>query len=318
MKLKKMGFIILTAVFVLASLIQPATAADKKLKFAMVVHDITSPFQAFFKIGGEDAAKLCGVDFDFMGTTQIDIPNQVAMFENVVQSGYDGIAVTIFDPAAFAKGIQAAKDKNIVVASFNIDGDWGKRSTFAYSGSDMYQQGYELGKYFFKEVMQGKGKYILVPAIADLDVLVLRMDGIKKAAEAYPDIQFLRTVEIGTDLAKAYSVVENAYTANPDVTAFIGTDFFSESMANFISVRRLKGKVFGACFDITPGILKHLNSGAIQCTSDQNPYLQGFYAIMQMYLYLAKNQPGQEINTGSTLVTKDNMGPFLDYYGMGD
>jgi ABC-type sugar transport system substrate-binding protein len=240
------------------------------------------------------------------------------MFENVVQSGYDGICVTIFDGAAFAKGIQAAKDKGIVVASFNIDGDWGKRSTFAYSGSDMYQQGYDLGEYFFKDVMKGKGKYILIPAIQALDVLVLRMDGIKKAAEAYPDIELIRTVEIGTDLGKAYSVVENAYTANPDVTAFIGTDFFSEAMANFISVRKLKGKVSGACFDVTPGILKHLNSGAIQCTTDQNPYLQGFYAVMQMYLKIAKDQPGQELNTGSTLITKANMGPFLDYYGMGE
>ena len=54
---------------------------DKKLKMAMIVHDITSPFTAFFKSGGEDAAKAHNMDFTFMGTTSIDIPKQVSMFE---------------------------------------------------------------------------------------------------------------------------------------------------------------------------------------------------------------------------------------------
>lgn len=289
---------------------------DKKLKMAMIVHDTTSPFQAFFKAGGEDAAKAHNVDFTFMGTSAIDIPKQVSMFENAIQGGFDAIALTIFDQKAFEKGINDAKSKGIAVLSFNIDGDWGQRATLGYSGSNMYEQGLEIGKYFFKDVMKGKGKYILCPAIADLGVLVDRMNGIKKAAEAYPEIEYITTVEIGTDLTKAYANTENAYAAHPDVTAFIGTDFYCESMAQFISKKGLAGKVYGGAFDITPGMLKYLKEGSIQAIMGQNPYLQGYYAIDQAWIYLAKGIHPVELNTGTELVTQQNMGPYLKYYNM--
>ncbi|MCL4415529.1 MAG: substrate-binding domain-containing protein [Actinobacteria bacterium] len=289
---------------------------DKQLKMAMIVHDITSPFQAFFKAGGEDAAKAHNITFDFMGTTSIDIPKQVSMFENAIQGGYNGIALTIFDQKAFEKGINLAKEKGTAVISFNIDGDWGKRATLGYAGADEYQLGLELGRYFFKNVMKGKGKYILFPAIADLGVLVYRMNGIKKAQEEFPDIQYITTVEIGTDATKVYSNVENAYAAHPDVTGMVGTDFYGEGMCNFISKNNLKDKVFGACVDVTPGILKYLKEGSIQAIMGQNPYLQGYYAIDQLWIYLAKGIHPVEINTGTELVTQENMEPYLKYYNM--
>ncbi len=289
---------------------------NKKLKMAMIVHDTTSAFQAFFKEGGQDAANAHNIDFTFMGTSAIDIPKQVAMFENAVQGGFDAIAVTIFDQKAFEKGINDAKAKGIAVLSFNIDGDWGKRATLGYSGSNMYLQGLDFGKYFFKEVMKGKGKYILLPAIADLGVLVDRMKGLKDAAKAYPDIKYITTVEIGTDLTKAYANTENAYAAHKDVTAFIGTDFFCESMAQFISKNNLSGKVFGGAFDVTPGMMKYLKEGAIQGITQQNPYLQGYYAIDQAWIYLAKGIHPVELDTGATIVTQENMGPYLKYYNM--
>jgi ABC-type sugar transport system substrate-binding protein len=289
---------------------------DRKLKMAMIVHDTTSAFQAFFKEGGEDCAKAHNIDFAFMGTTSIDIPKQVAMFENAVQGGFDAIAVTIFDQKAFEKGINDAKAKGIAVLSFNIDGDWGKRATLGYSGSNMYKQGYDFGKYFFGEVMKGKGKYIFLPAIADLGVLIDRMNGMKDAAKAYPDIKYITTVEIGTDLTKAYTNTENAYTAHPDVTAFIGTDFFCEGMGQFISKKGLNGKVLGGAFDVTPGMLKYLKENALQGITQQNPYLQGYYAIEQAWIYLAKGYDPVELDTGATIVTQKNMGPYLKYYNM--
>jgi ABC-type sugar transport system substrate-binding protein len=289
---------------------------DKKLKMVMIVHDISSPFSAFFKSGGEDAAKSHNIDFTFMGTSGIDMPKQVSMFENAIQGGYNAITLTMMDNKAFGRGIESAKAKGIAVLSFNMDGDWGNRAALGYSGADEFTQGVAIGKYFFKEVMKGKGSYILLPAIADLDVLILRMNGIKKAAEAYPDIKYITTVEIGTDLTKAYTNVENAYSAHPEATALIGTDHFSESVGQVISKRKLKGKVFGAGFDITPGMMKYIKDGSIQATMGQNPYLQGYYAVEQAWLYLAKGIPPLEINTGSELVTPNNMKPYLKMYNM--
>ncbi len=311
MKGRKSVFILLVVVLAVVISIQPAFA--KKLKLALIFHDISSPFASFYKQGGEDAAKLVDADFKFMGTSQIDLPKQVAMLENAIQSGYDGIALTIMDQKPFKRAITVAEQKGVTISSLNMDGDWGSRSTLAYAGANEYDMGYNIGKYFFKEVMQGKGKYILFPAIISLPLLIDRMDGIKKAASDYPDIELITTVEIGTDLVKAYAAVENAYTAHPEANALIGTDHFSEAIANFIGTRKLNGKVKGSCFDVTPGIAKQINNGAVQCTSDQNPYLQGFYGVFQLYM-LINGKPGLEINTSSTIVTKENIGPFLKLF----
>ena len=288
-------------------------SGSSKLKLGLVFHDTASPFAIFYKTGGEDAAKLVGADFTFMGTTQIDIPEQVTIFENAIQAGYDGLAVSIMDPPAFERAIDTANQKGVVISSVSMDGDWGNRSTLAYAGANMYGQGLAIGKYFFEEVMQGKGKYLLLPAIANLDLLILRMDGIKEAASEFPDIELLDTVEIGTDMVKAVDAVENAYTANPDANALVGTDHFSEAIGNFIATRDLTDKLKGSCFDVTPGIAKLINDGVIQCSSDQNPYLQGFYSVLQLYM-LIEGKPGIEIDSGSTVITKDNLGPYLELY----
>ena len=292
------------------------TAADtgKKHSYVMIVHDVSSSFSAEFNRGATDAAKIFSVNFKYMGTTGIDIPKQVAMFENAVEGAYDGIMATIFDQKAFERGIQKARDKGIAVVSFNLDGDWGQRATLGYAGADEYKAGLSIGNYFFKEVMKGKGSYVLLPAIADLFVLIQRKEGIKKAAEAYPDIKYLGEVEIGTDLTKAQSATENAYTRYPEATALIGTDHFSEGVANFLVAKRLKGKVWGAGFDITPGMLKAIKMGAIQATQGQNPYLQGFYSVMQLWLYQEKGIPPVELDTGHELVTRDNIDMYLKKY----
>jgi|GEM_PF-580590 len=289
---------------------------DKKLKLAMVAHNTSSPFSAFFKAGGDDAAAAHNIDFTYMGTPDINIPEQVSLFENTIQGGFDGIAVTIFDQKAFEKAIEDANSKSIAVISFNIDGDWGSRATLGYAGADEFKLGYAMGKWFFENAMKGQGKYILCPAIADLGVLVYRMDGVKEAAKEYPDIELVTTVEIGTDLSKAYANVENAVTANPDVNGLIGTDNFSESIGQYISKTGNTGKIMGACVDPTPGILKYLKEGAIQIVVGQNPYLQGYYAIDQLWLYLAKGYHPLEIDTGVEVVTQENMGPYLEYFGI--
>jgi ABC-type sugar transport system substrate-binding protein len=295
---------------------EESPVAETKHNYIMIVHDVSSEFSAEFNRGGTDAAAVFGVDFTYTGTTGIDIPKQTAMFENAIEGGYDGILMTVFDQKAVERGVQKATEKGIVVTTFNIDGEWGTRSGLGYAGAIETKQGKKLGDYFFKEVMQGKGSFVLLPAIADLGVLIERKNGIQEAAAAFPDIKYLGEVEIGTDLSKAATAVENAMTAYPDATAFIGTDHFSEAVANVLVAKKMEGKVWGGAFDITPGMLKAIKLGAIQATMGQNPYLQGFYAVMQLWIYQEKQIPPNELDTGSELVTKDNIDFFLEKYNV--
>ena len=68
-----------------------------------------------------------------------------------------------------------------------------------------------------------------------------------------------------------------------------------------------------ADFDLLPRTLSLIQSGAMHFTIDQQPYLQGFYTVMQMFTFLASGGlvgPGN-CNTGLKFVTKDSVGEYL-------
>ena len=73
-------------------------------------------------------------------------------------------------------------------------------------------------------------------------------------------------------------------------------------------------KIPAGGFDLTPGTLTAINSGQLNFTIDQNPYLQGFLPVMYLYLF---NLTGGLVappntDTGLTFVTKSNVGPYLN------
>ena len=77
---------------------------------------------------------------------------------------------------------------------------------------------------------------------------------------------------------------------------------------------RRPGKIPAGGFDLTPGTLTAINTGQLDFTIDQNPYLQGFLPVLYLYLF---NLTGglvspPDTDTGLTFVTKSNVGPYLN------
>lgn len=281
----------------------------KKLKFAVIIHDCGSSFFSDMKNAAEDAGKQLGVEIKFMGPSKYDITQQVNMVESAIQAGYDGIAITAPEPKAFDKVVAEAKAKNIPIVVFNSDSpDCGRD---AFVGQDLEMSGYQLGKIMFGTYMNGKGKYIITTCQPGMLALEQRISGIKRAQKEFPGIQLISTINITSDLTKAESAVENAYTAHKDVTAFLGVDCYAEGIGAFITTQKLEGKVLAGGFDLTPGTLKYLKSGAMQVSLGQNPYLQSYYAVQDLYLKKTKDINPIDINTGIETVTKENVDKYL-------
>ncbi len=276
------------------------------LKYAVVLHALNSSFYAKIQQGAEEAGKSLGIKVDVMApNTANNLAEQISMIETCISSGYNGIATVVWDPDGFADVIKKANDAGIPVISLNQNS--GKDDGTVFVGQDLEDSGYMLGKYMFGEVMGGKGKYIIASCAPADSALIAREQGIKRAAKEFPDIEFIDLVDITTDLTTAVGVIENAYLAHPDVTAFLGVDVFSESIGTFIESKKLNGKVYGAGFDLTEGTLKHITNNAMQLTIGQNPFLQGYYPVIQLF---TKSQYGYDLlnmNTGAFLVNKDNI-----------
>lgn len=283
-----------------------STATNSNLKYAVVLHALNSSFYAKIQEGAQEAGKALGIKVDVMApTTANNLAEQVSMIETCISSGYDGIATVIWDSDGFNDVLKKAKDAGIPVISLNQNS--GKDDGTVFVGQDLEESGYMLGKYMFGEVMKGKGKYIIA-SCAPADVaLIAREQGIKRAAKEFPGIEFVDLVDITTDLTTAVGVIENAYLAHPDVTAFLGVDVFSEAIGTFIESNKLSGKVFGAGFDLTEGTLQHVKNNAMQLTIGQNPFLQGYYPVMQLFTQSKYGYDPLNMNTGAFLVTKENI-----------
>ncbi len=65
-------------------------------------------------------------------------------------------------------------------------------------------------------------------------------------------------------------------------------------------------------FDLLPQTLDAIAKGDLDFTIDQQPYLQGFYTVMEMAMFkFSGGLTGpSEINTGLKFVTKSNVEPY--------
>ena len=74
----------------------------------------------------------------------------------------------------------------------------------------------------------------------------------------------------------------------------------------------MKGMKAGG-YDLTPTTLKSVNAGHLDFTIDQQPYLQGWIPVLQLFFY--KYSSGlvapSDTNTGIVFVTKANVKPYL-------
>ena len=67
-----------------------------------------------------------------------------------------------------------------------------------------------------------------------------------------------------------------------------------------------------AGFDLTKTIIRNILDGKSLATVDQQPYYQGAFTIMQLFLYKKYGLLPCDINTGGAIIDKDNAQIVLD------
>ena len=69
----------------------------------------------------------------------------------------------------------------------------------------------------------------------------------------------------------------------------------------------LEDKICAFGFDLGPKMLDQIKSGALDGSLGQQPFLQGFYPIVQLYLQIDRGVAAADLDTKAQLVTKDNV-----------
>ena len=92
----------------------------------------------------------------------------------------------------------------------------------------------------------------------------------------------------GTQQSAEIATIQSFVSGHPSYKGFFAVDAGSTTaVAQAIKRNNLKGTVAAGGYDLTPAIEELLAAGYLDFTIDQQPYLQGFMPILQLFLYQA-------------------------------
>jgi simple sugar transport system substrate-binding protein len=283
--------------------------SSKSYKFTFVNHVTTNPFFTPTQSGAADACKLLGCSFQWTGSQTSNVSEMVNAFNSAVSAGVDGIAISLVDLHAFNAPTSKALAAKIPVLAYNADAASNPR--LAYIGQDLFVSGQKMGEHIASLVPSGDvALFIATPGALNIQP---RIDGAKAALKTHAGIT-PHTVATGAAVPAELTVIDSYATAHPNTKGYFAVDAGStQSLAQTIKKHNLRAKgVKGGGYDLTPVTQQLLAAGQIDFTIDQQPYLQGFFPVLELYMYqVTQTLTGiADVNTGLKFLDKTTVGPY--------
>jgi len=296
----------------------PATPA---WQFWFVNHVTTNLFFVPTQNGFSDAAKLLGLPTPkWGGSTTSSATQMVSYLDTAIAAKAAGIATTVIDATSFTTPVANAMNAGIPVISYNADGVVVKgvpnigTNRLCYVGQALYLSGQQMGERILSLVTT-PGEVVIFIATPGSGNIQPRFDGASSVLT--PKGYTVKSIATGAltsqeeaaekaFLAGAKSTLKGAFAVDAGSTELLGPSLASVGLA---------GTIPAGGFDLTPGTLTAINSGQLDFTINQDPYLQGF--LPTLYLYLFNLTGGlvapPDTDTGLSFVTKSNVGPYLQH-----
>jgi simple sugar transport system substrate-binding protein len=284
--------------------------SSKKLKFTFVNHVTTNPFFVPTKYGAEDACKLLGCSYQWTGSENSNVNEMVNAMNSAITGGVDGVAVALVDEKAFNTPTDAAMKAGIPVVAYNADSKSNGR--LAYIGQDLFVSGQEMGNHIVNLVKNGDvALFIATPGSANIQPRIDgALDTLKKTGKGITP----HTVATGAAVPAELSTIDAYVSGHPNTKGLFAVDAGStQSLAQVIQKHGLRSKgVKGGGYDLTPVTQKLLADDQIDFTIDQQPYLQGFLPVLELFLHKQSGTltGAADVNTGLKFLDKTTVGPY--------
>jgi len=290
-------------------------AGGKKLRFAFVTTCVNEDFFKPVKKGMADAAAKMGVECVFVGTPEVDLKAQAEMVRKAVADGYDGIAVCMIDAEAFDGVTAEAMDKGIPVVSFNTDDNRTPNRRLCGTCQDLYKAGRSVGERASVFIPE-KSKILMTVHSDNISALEDRLRGEQYVLKER-GVTWKRVVT-GTTPEGSAEVITAALKENPDIKVVLCTGQADTEGAGLAIEKHFAGKGYAAAgFDLSPQILRLVKAGHIKFTIDQQPYIQGFYPVVQLTLYCRYGIRPSNIDVGATVISAENVDAVIGLSGKG-
>ncbi|TGD61158.1 LacI family transcriptional regulator [Tabrizicola sp. WMC-M-20] len=276
-----------------------------------VVPKVAVPFFDDCNTGAQAAADALGVNYQWVVPQNTQGATQVKIIEDLIARQVSGIAISVNEPKSVEGVIKQAIDAGIKVVTFDSDSANSGRSL--YIGTINKQAGVTMGN-SMAEKLGGKGKVAIITGQLGASNLNERIDGVKEALAAYPEIEIVATEGTEDDLAKAVSVTEAILRGNPDLAGIFGmSQVGGPAVAKVLAQQEFadrKGAVAVFAFDDLPDTIKGVKDGYINGIMVQRPVTMGKLAVEQLVAQIKGEAAGGDIDTGVTVVNADNLDSY--------
>ncbi len=283
---------------------------SEQYKFTFVNHVTTNVFFTPTQSGAADACKLLGCTYNWTGSSTSNVSDMVNAINSAVAAKVNGIATTLIAPTAFNQPVQSALNAGIPVVAYNADEKSNPR--LAYIGQDLFVSGQQMGEHIASLLPSGGeiALFIATPGTANIQP---RIDGAISTLKAHPSIKY-SVVATGAAVPAELTAINSWATSHASAKGMFAVDAGStQGAAQTIQKLGLSAKGWkGGGYDLTPITEQLLAAGQIQFTIDQQPYLQGFFPVIELYLYNAsQGLTGlADIDTGLKFLDKTTVVPY--------
>src|SRR5215218_882639 len=276
--------------------------------FAMVTHE--SPGDTFWdriRAGAEQAAKDTGSSLKY--SADPDATKQATLLQGAIDSKVDGIATTLVTPDALIPTVKKAVAAGIPVDSFNSGTNFYKQAgSLVHFASDERAGGQQAGQ---RAKSGGATKVLCVIQQTGSVALEDRCAGVK---DSFPDTENIQVN--GADDSAVTSALQAKLAQDKEINWIItlGAAQSLDTIKAASNAGRNDVKV--GTFDLNADAAAAVKDGRLEFCIDQQPYVQGYMSVIQLYLYKKNGNilgGGKAVLTGPTFVDSSNVDQILPF-----
>ncbi|MEV5486135.1 MULTISPECIES: sugar ABC transporter substrate-binding protein [Streptomyces] len=274
------------------------------------------PYFQPWKTAGAKAKKTYRLgDVTFDETAEWDQQKQNNLLSTLAARGYNAFGVFGVSPTDINTTFADLKSQGFAVASLGSCPAGKKNAADFCLSTDVELAAYKAAKAAI-DAMGGKGKIVhLTGNNVDANTQ-LRIKGVARAVkESGGKVQLLQTVtDIDKDLQTAQRAVSDLLAAKGNQIQGIVTTAYNPAVAAADAVRSSGSRAKVVAIDDDAKILSSIKQGTVTATVVQNPVGQAEVGAWALALLQTKqctmHTPGQSIDSGSFVVTKENIASY--------
>jgi len=301
-------------------------SADGHLTFAIVTHTAGNGFFDPVYVGATVAGNMIGAKILLLGSENpVDDPaREIEILNQIVQDPtIDGIIMTTPQAGAYDDIVKTAEKNGIPVATTNsFDAGIYDRLSISHTGQDASAAA--IAGNALVQCLADKGVTkgsIVIPsdtAMGNIEVnnrVTAAFNAIVAGLKAAGTLDNFKVdagpenVGVQTDMNDPVNGIVSLFESRGDVVgAFAPNGVFTPALLKAVAQSGMTDKICAYGFDLGPPQQEGLKSGNLTGALGQQPFIQGFWPVMQLYLQIDRGISAANVDTRAQLVTKDSVG----------